>query len=230
MSALALSGCAPRLPSWSPIFSRPSHRYQKNVHFVKKGETLSSISRRYGVSVESLIHYNSIRDPDQIEVGQRISIPPRDAIARLYRLPPSRRRAKAPPSTAAPAGPFLWPVRGTITRRFSEDANSPHKGIDIAAPGGSPIRSADAGTVLFSGDGPEGYGLIVIVRHANRFVTVYAHNRANLVRAGQRVKRGENIAYVGNGGNSSRPRLHFQVRRDADPIDPLTVLPSDKRR
>ena len=222
---MALSGCAPRMPGWIPAFRRPAP-YYRNVHFVQKDETLSSIARRYGVSVDSLLRYNSIKDPDRIEVGQRLTIPPKDAIARLYRLPPSRPKARATSATSAPAGPFLWPVNGTITRRFSEDANDPHKGIDIAAPVGTPIRSAQAGKVLFSGAGPEGYGLIVIVRHGDRFVTVYARNRANLVRAGQNVKRGENIAYVGGNGDSSGPHLHFQVRREADPVDPLTVLPS----
>lgn len=226
--ALALAGCAPRMPSWSPLYRGPAPHYQ-NVHFVQRGETLSSIARRYDVSVESLVRYNALRDPNRIEVGQRLRIPPKDAIARLYKLPPARPRPKPPKSTTALAEPFLWPVSGTITKQFSEDANDPHKGIDIAAPEGTPIRSADGGTVLFSGVGPEGYGLIVIVRHDSRFVTVYAHNRANLVKAGQSVERGQHIAYVGTSGNSTGPHLHFEVRREADPQDPITVLPSKKR-
>jgi lipoprotein NlpD len=95
---------------------------------------------------------------------------------------------------------------------------------------GTHVRSAEDGKVLFSGAGPEGYGLMVIIQHESKLVTVYAHNRANLVREGQRVAKGQHIAYVGNSGNAKGPYLHFEVRVEADPFDPVKVLPRGKRR
>jgi murein DD-endopeptidase MepM/ murein hydrolase activator NlpD len=225
---VAISGCAPRLPSWTPIYRRPAS--YGSVHVVRKGETLSSIARRYGVSSYAIARYNGLRDPNRIEVGQRLRIPRQDAIARLYRLPKKRYSTKPAPTVVTPSKPFLWPLRGPITRYFSDDANGPHKGIDIQSPDGTHIRSAKGGRVLFSGVGPEGYGLIVIVEHESSYVTVYAHNKANLVKAGQSVARGQYIAYVGRSGNATGPHLHFEVRLGADPRDPLTVLPSRKRQ
>lgn len=225
----AFSGCVPRLPSWTPRYRRPVS-YDR-VHVVRKGETLSSIARRYGVSAYAISSYNSLRDPDRIEVGQRLRIPPRDAIARLYRLPKREYRTTKPtPAAITPSRPFLWPLHGPITRQFSDNANDPHKGIDIYAPEGTPILSAQSGRVLFSGVGPEGYGLLVIVEHQNDYVTVYAHNKGNLVKAGQSVARGQDIAYVGRSGNTTGPHLHFEVRLGADPRDPLAILPSRKRQ
>ncbi len=229
LTVVTLTSCAPRLPRWTP-WTRTTTSYGV-IHTVRSGETLSGIARRYDVSTEALARHNGLRNPNRIMVGQRLIIPRRDAIARLYRSPrPSARVKPTPASVRRLSTPFLWPVRGTVTRTFSDNATDPHKGVDIAAPSGTPIRAVGSGEVLFSGVGPEGYGLIVIVEHDNRFVTVYAHNRANTVRVGQRVARGQRIAYVGNSGNATGPHLHFEVRYGADPRDPLTVLPNGKSR
>lgn len=228
--ALALESCAPRLPGWLPWQRRPV--YYQRVHIVRKGETVSGIARRYGVSAGALARLNGLRDPDRIEVGQRLRIPRRDAVASLYHKAPARTyrpRSSSPPA-ARLSKPIIWPVRGSLTRSFSKDAHDPHKGIDIAAPVGTHVRAAESGKVLFSGVGPEGYGLMVIIQHDSNLVTVYAHNRANLVREGQRVVKGQHIAYVGDSGNAKGPHLHFEVRSEAEPFDPIAVLPSDKRR
>jgi murein DD-endopeptidase MepM/ murein hydrolase activator NlpD len=198
---------------------------------VQKGETLTSIARRYGISVEALVRYNRISDPDRIVVGQRLRIPRRAAFAWLRRKHPRPRKptARRKASLVRPSRAFIWPVRGAITRKFTNDANDPHKGIDIAAPEGTPIRAVDSGTVLFSGMGPEGYGLMVILQHQQRLVTVYAHNYANLVKAGDYVVRGQKIGYVGSSGNTTAPNLHFEIRHGASPLDPLSILPPLKR-
>jgi len=168
----SLPGCAPRIPYWSS-WRHPRTTYEK-VHVVRKGETLYSISRLYGVSTEALVQTNGIRDPDRLEVGWRLRIPRGDAISRLYQRPTSRPEAK-PVSLVRPSKLLVWPVSGRVVRKFSVDAKDPHKGIDISAPEGSHVQAVEDGRVLFSGVGPEGYGLMVIVDHDNRLVTVYVY-------------------------------------------------------
>ncbi len=222
VACLTLTSCALPAPRWIPKYRRPAP-YQR-VHVVLKGETLYTISRRYGLPVEAIERTNGLQDPNNIKVGQRLRIPRRNALARLHRAPRARNGVR-PARTTRPSEPLLWPVRGPVTNRFSEDAANPHKGIDIAAPSGTPVRAADAGTVLFSGVGPEGYGKMVIIKHRSRFVTVYARNRANLVRVGDKVVRGHHIAYVGSNGKAKDPFLHFEVRIENDSLDPMTALP-----
>jgi murein DD-endopeptidase MepM/ murein hydrolase activator NlpD len=220
--SLALSGCALWPPRWAPRYRRPMPA--ERVHIVRKGETLSTIAQRYRVSVGTIARRNGLKDPDRLMVGQRLRIPRRDALARLYRAPRARYR-RTPDQPLRPPAPFLWPVRGSVITRFSEDATEPHKGIDIAARAGTPIHAADGGKVLFSDTGPEGYGRVVIIHHNSNFVTVYANNRTNLVRAGELVARGQRIGYVGNSGNGAQPHLHFEVRYENDPRDPMSALP-----
>lgn len=117
--------------------------------------------------------------------------------------------------------PFAWPAGGRIIRRFS-DAKS--MGIAIEGSPGDPIVAAADGKVIFSGLGPKGYGQLLIVKHDDDLLSVYAHNRSLLVKEGQSVRRGQRIAELGATGASS-PQLHFEIRRQGKPIDPLTMLP-----
>ena len=121
---------------------------------------------------------------------------------------------------------FVWPVRGQTTARFGEKRGSrSHRGIDIAAPEGTPIFAAESGQVIFSGK-ISGYGKVIVIQHPSGFATVYAHNRKNLVRAGQWVRRGEKIAEVGKTGRASGPHVHFEIRLNNVPVDPLKYLKS----
>jgi murein DD-endopeptidase MepM/ murein hydrolase activator NlpD len=99
-----------------------------------------------------------------------------------------------------------------------------HDGIDIDAPEGTPIRAADAGTVIFAGR-QRGYGNLVILEHRDGYVTVYGHNERNLVRQGETVARGETIAQMGATGRASGPNLHFEVRYNNRPQNPISYLP-----
>jgi murein DD-endopeptidase MepM/ murein hydrolase activator NlpD len=122
-------------------------------------------------------------------------------------------------------GYFIWPVKGTLTSGFGFRSKSKHDGIDIGAPKGTKIVASADGKVIFSGWGPTGYGKIVIIKHSKKYVTVYAHNSKNFAKEGQVIKRGENIALVGSTGRSSGPHLHFELRVNRIPVNPLPYLP-----
>jgi murein DD-endopeptidase MepM/ murein hydrolase activator NlpD len=133
--------------------------------------------------------------------------------------------------SAAPAGPWerILGEAGALTSRFGSRKDpftgEPdfHKGIDIAAPKGTSIRAAQAGRVIFSGWQP-GYGNLVIVRHADGLETVYGHASKNLVKVGQEIGAGAKVAEVGSSGRSTGPHLHFEVRKNGRPIDPMPLL------
>lgn len=121
---------------------------------------------------------------------------------------------------------FIYPVQGRIICWFSDDARDLHKGIDIAAPEGTPVVSARTGKVIYSGDKIPGYGNLIIIDHGDGFATLYANNRRNLVtRINQHVKRGDVIAFVGRASRSESPHLHFEIRKNSVAIDPVPYLP-----
>lgn len=99
-----------------------------------------------------------------------------------------------------------------------------HKGVKLAAPKGSPVYAAEAGKVVYSGSGLIGYGRLIIIKHNDKYLSAYGHNRRLLVKQNQRVKRGQKIAEVGT-ANDGRALLHFEIRRDGKPVNPLALLP-----
>lgn len=212
-------------------------------HYVYKGETLYHIAKAYGVKVDKLKQVNGIRDPRRLEIGTYLWIPGAEKVVkvktgkskRVYSKKKSTRtktQAKKKTSTKQksvakkPVKNYLvWPVDGILTSKFGKRGKGKHEGIDIGAKKGTSIFAAAAGTVKFSGWGPTGYGKMVIVKHPNHLTTVYAHNSKNLVKEGVKVKKGQLIARVGKTGRASGPHLHFEVRNDTHPKDPLLYLP-----
>jgi murein DD-endopeptidase MepM/ murein hydrolase activator NlpD len=102
-----------------------------------------------------------------------------------------------------------------------------HSGINIQLPVNAPIYAAESGTVLYSDDGLAQYGNLILVKHLNGYVTAYAHNSKNLVKRRQKVAKGDLIAFAGNTGNVEKSQLHFEVRKNTQPINPLKVLPKN---
>lgn len=115
---------------------------------------------------------------------------------------------------------FAWPVPGRVLQGYTETG----KGIALSGSPGEPVFAAAEGRVIFSGNGPRGYGNLIIVKHANELLSVYAHNSKLLVKEGQNVARGDRIAELGDTGGNT-PRLHFEIRRQGKPVDPLPYLP-----
>ncbi len=134
-------------------------------------------------------------------------------------------REAAPPPRRMPPGRFAWPVRGRVVSGFgSKGGGLVNDGMNIAAAEGTPVRAGADGTVIYAGNGVRGFGNLVLIRHQGGWVTAYAHNQRILVRQGQAVRTGEEIARVGSTGAVASPQLHFQVRRDGKPVDPAAHL------
>jgi murein DD-endopeptidase MepM/ murein hydrolase activator NlpD len=135
--------------------------------------------------------------------------------------------AVAPPRQLPPrAGKtFLWPVRGRVIATFGPQSRGIHNdGMNIAAQRGAPIRAAETGEVAYDGDGIKGFGNLLLIRHADGFVTAYAHAESLLVKKGDTVRRGQVIARVGDTGGVSEPQLHFQIRQGAQAVDPQPLM------
>lgn len=198
-------------------------------HTVKKGQNLFRIAQAYRVNVKLLKRVNALRDPDKIKVGRRLWIP---HARRVLHVSASRTSARNKGGKTkrlvkkSVKGYLRWPIKGTLTSRFGFRKGRHHDGIDIAARKGENIVGAAGGTVVFSGWGPTGYGLMVIVKHPkHHLMTVYAHNSKNYVKVNMNVQRGQKIASIGSTGRSTGPHLHFEVRNDAHPVNPLHYLP-----
>lgn len=212
---------------------------------VQRGETLYSIAWRYGADYKELASANSIYYPytiypgQQIQIGGKSSSAPavaasRPTVSKNLTPPPKQERPVVtkpvralpvmPPSAPSEGDPsWIWPSNGQIIAKFS--ANQPvNKGIDIAGAMGEPVLAAAAGTVVYAGNGLLGYGNLVIVKHNDRFLSAYAHNSKLLVQENQEVKVSQPIAEIGSSG-TDKIKLHFEIRLDGKPVDPLTYLP-----
>ncbi|MBE0466499.1 MAG: peptidoglycan DD-metalloendopeptidase family protein [Candidatus Desulforudis sp.] len=179
-------------------------------HQVREGENLTVIAAMYQVPLTELLRENCLADPDLLVPGQKL------------RIPATPHGGPAVP--AAGWRSLIAPVAGPLTSMFGlREDGQPHYGVDFAADHGAPIRAAEAGRVTFAG--PAGtFGLLVVLDHGDGLNTYYAHCSELLVAYGDRVNAGELIARVGDTGRSFGPHLHFEVRWQGQPYDPVLYL------
>jgi lipoprotein NlpD len=224
---------------------------------VKPGDTLYSISWRYGYDHREVAAWNGISPPYQIYVGQRIRIispyqrtvratpphtsSPASAPQTVVSKPAVIARAAVPDTSPAAVATrpaktvekaikrhhhgkidWRWPTTGDLRNRFNPSHGK--KGLDIEGKMGQPILAAAGGKVVYSGDGLIGYGNLVIIKHNDTYLSAYGHNRRLLVKEGSEVKQGQKIAEMGDSGKQG-VILHFEIRRDGKPVDPLRYLP-----
>jgi LysM repeat protein len=197
-------------------------------HTVVKGDTLSSIAKKYKSEVEHIIActYNNL-DPENpvIAPGDKLIVPGgvKPYVARQV----TAYNGPIPTDAEKGTGVFVWPITGRITDRFGFRTISGrwHNGLDIAGPSGSAVRAADSGFVVFAGWQGSGYGNLVIIDHRNGYVTYYAHLSTYYVNAGQSVGKGAVIAARGSTGNSTGPHLHFEIRYNGARKNPEMYLP-----
>ena len=121
------------------------------------------------------------------------------------------------------AGQWQWPTQGQVISRYAE-GDKARQGIAIAGTAGQPVRAAAAGTVVYSGAGLVGYGELIIIKHSDEWLSAYGHNRRRLVAEGASISAGQQIAELGRTG-TSRDMLHFEIRRNGKPVDPMPLLP-----
>jgi murein DD-endopeptidase MepM/ murein hydrolase activator NlpD len=156
--------------------------------------------------------------------------PPRSEPATLTPPPPAQAAPAAPPAqasaeSAAGGGRFPWPVRGRVLASYGNTPGGGHNdGINIAAPRGTPVHSIDAGTVAYAGNEVKGYGNIVLIKHANGWISAYAHLDDVTVKPGDAIASGQVIAKVGDSGGVAEPQLHFELRRGKKSVDPKEFL------
>jgi murein DD-endopeptidase MepM/ murein hydrolase activator NlpD len=220
--AFLLQGCALFGKAQPPLLEKQG-RAAGIYHSVQKRESLWRICKAYGVSMQEVAELNDIKNTSQIKAGDRLFIPGAAApIALSVKDTPD---ATPPEKIYSKPGLFIWPVRGKVIRGYGIYRGIKHDGINIKAPGGTPVKAAKEGRVAFSGL-LEGYGNTIIIEHRDNYATVYANNKINLVKQGQKVSCGQKIAEVGGeSGEKTRTYLHFQIRSDNKPRNPRFYLP-----
>lgn len=204
---------------------------RESAHVVRAGETLYSISRATGASVEVIAEANSIGAPYALRVGQSLRIPGQGAVASASAPEADVGDLARQVSYGAPPvrqGSFFdWPVQGRMIGSYGlSEAGKQNDGVNIAAPIGTPVRAAADGEVVYRGSELNGYGNLLLIRHEDGFVTAYAHNDAMLVKKGDRVRKGQVIAKVGQTGSASEPQLHFEIRQNLKAVDPVALIGS----
>ncbi|HEY0706749.1 MAG TPA: M23 family metallopeptidase [Polyangia bacterium] len=221
---LALTGCA-------GVPQRPLHATAPEGSFYIVGiESLADIAKRHGIPLEDLAEINGLEPNAPLEPGQVIFVlVPEPGVAHAMTkpedapLPPTSEEPE--PGTASASG-FDWPLReGQMSSIYGRRWGRAHQGIDLAAPLGTPIYAAKDGVVLYADNVVRGYGNMVVISHEGDLLTAYAHTSVLLVRKGDRVRRGQIIARVGQTGQATAPHLHFEVRQGQTPRDPLKYLP-----
>ncbi len=203
---------------------------RRRTHTVKDGEAGFDIAMDYGVPWSTIAAANGLKVDAKVKPGQVLAIP---TLAGGVAAKPSAIAApsiatdapKGLPDTVAPK--FAWPLKGTIRRAFSAPAGAKasHEGLDILGTEGSAVRASAPGKVIFAGQGPEEYGLTVIIYHSGRWTTTYSYLGKITVKEGDTVKAGERIGLVGQTGLAGEPQLHFEIRRNKLAQDPARYLP-----
>jgi len=210
------------------------------IYNVKLGDTLSDIASFYQIDVQSILGFvpNAIASPDTVIEGMLLvlpgAVPPPPpipaAVTAVESTNPAPEPPPAPPASAPPSSTgYIWPFSGSISSPYGEvrGPNSYHTGIDIDGFGryGAPVAAAAAGTVVLVANLDWGYGIHVIIRHADGSETLYGHLSDVYVSQGQAVAQGEQIGAIGCTGYCTGPHLHFEIRIGGSPVNPLNYLP-----
>ena len=231
VAVILLSACvtvkppttSPRGPGW---------------YTVKKSDTLYSIAWRYGLDYKQLANWNRIDVNAPIHPGQRLRlIRPAPAKTASAGTTGKSKTAKTQPKSQAAASnkqklavssgrdpdKWLWPTDGEPLNTFLA-SRLDRRGIDIAGRRGQPVRAVADGKVVYSGNGLVGYGNLIIIKHSDTYLSAYAYCQERLVREGATVKAGKVVAKMGSRDNTAK--LHFEIRRNGKPVDPMKYLPN----
>ncbi|MFW2830162.1 peptidoglycan DD-metalloendopeptidase family protein [Sphingomonas sp. ID0503] len=222
----------------------PGGRY----HLVRPGQTGIAIARAYGVDWSRIVAINDLEEPYILRTNMRLLLPSKAQVAAMTieeraaaftididdlitgTQPALAAREKpvgpAIPKQSTPSGQFGWPVEGSLLTRFGPMGQGRiSQGINIAANAGTPVHATADGTIAYVGDDIAALGKLVLIRHADGWISAYAHNQSITVAREQAVRRGQMIARVGSTGSVGEPQVHFELRKGRGAVDPLKYLP-----
>lgn len=227
----------------APIINKSPSRNIPEAYKVKAGDSIYNIAWAFGVDFLDIAKWSNLKEPYKLNGGQvlRLREPTvsisaleagSDEVSELIVSKELPAKQKTKPITTDDASAtdvtfskspsqWNWPVEGKLIGKFSPAKGS--NGIQISGADGSHVKSTAAGQVIYVGEGLRGYGKLVILKHSEQFLSAYAHNRNIIVKEGQAVKSGEQIALMGNSG-TDLIMLHFEIRKDGKPVDPLNYL------
>lgn len=245
---LGLAGClAPDMPApvfesgrevsnATPAAQSPSAMPVSGRHYiVQRGDTLYSIAWRENLDYRALASWNGLPASYTIHPGQRLRLTSPSGAASDPNAAPAERAGRDSPRLADKGGPpagdndpiptnlhWRWPTQGRVVSSYAE-GDIGRKGILIAGQEGQPVYAAEQGRVVYSGIGLKGYGRLIIVKHDKYYLSAYGHNRKILVKEGDTVAVGQQIAEMGQAGRE--PQLHFEIRYQGKPVNPARLLP-----
>lgn len=234
------------VPNYSPVDINAA------THTVQRGDTVYNIAKRYQITQDNVMTWNNLSD-STIKIGQVLKVKPAGYVApaaaagatatQPAATPPARPTASTTPSASVSpakpttagkpaatsssgnrtAGNIVW-QRPTASNKILQGFGGTSKGVDYGGTLGQPIVAAADGKVVYAGSGLRGYGNLIIIQHNQTYLTAYGHNQTLMVKEGQQVKRGQQIATMGN-SDAKRTQLHFELRENGTPMDPSKYLP-----
>ena len=232
IAALFLASC---------VVVKPSTKISRGPgwYTVKVSDTLYSIAWRYGLDYKQLARWNKIQVNQPIYPGQRLRLLKPSGVATATNSQPSTKvqpENPATPTTSASTtgkvkvdtfsgkdpGKWIWPTKGKPLNTFMA-SRLDRRGIDIAGELGQPVLAVADGKVVYSGNGLAGYGNLIIIKHSDTYLSAYAYCQERLVQEGTKVSSGKMVAKMGSRDNTAK--LHFEIRRNGKPVDPLKYLP-----
>jgi lipoprotein NlpD len=209
----------------------------KTIHYrVKRGDTLARVAQKNGCSVKDLLAWNGMKSSAGVKKGQTLRIVTQQTVTTTVAGNATSSNAAAPADSAdarqlsaqatrpAKSVALAWPAQGAVVEPFQAGET---RGIEIAGKVGDPVRAAADGKVMYAGTGLNEYGSLIIVQHNKDFLTAYAHNRKLLVKTGDVVHQGQQIAEMGS-ENNTRVSVLFELRHDGKPVDPMPYLPQGR--
>lgn len=230
--ALLIGACASDTPSSVSVYdSNPDARpepvttFKGRTTIVKAGDNLYSIAFEAGFDTADVARWNNMNQDDTILIGQEIRLYPPNRNSPTFSGAESKtipaKNIVAPTQQLNSPSKWIWPTQGEVISKFS--AQHQRNGIHIAGESGTPVSAAASGRVVYAGSGLIGFGRIIIVKHSEEFLSVYAHNSRIVVNEGDSVQQGQKIAEMGS-TDADRVKLHFEIRQFGKPVDPIKLL------
>ncbi len=222
------------LVSCASTYSSPQKTSTGSWYQVKSGDTLYSIAWRYDLDYKKLADWNRIAINSIIKPGQQLKLfqpgsvtrsKPATAVSKTAQATETKVLVKSTKPTVTSVQPsrWLWPASGIVLNTFSASKLG-QRGINIAGKLGQPVYATADGKVVYSGNGLSGYGNLIIIKHSDTYLSAYAYSQQRLVKEGMMVKAGAVIAKMGR-HKTAMARLHFEIRKNGEPVDPLKYLP-----